>query len=110
MALELDPKRAQYYQSLIGVLHWIVELGRIDVMTEVSKLASHMALPREGHLEAVFQVFAYLKCKHNARMVFDPTYPDIVSLDFKMDKDWKEFYGDVEEPIPEELPKREENL
>ena len=101
---ELDPKRAQYYQSLIGVLHWIVELGRIDMITEVSKLASHMALPREGHLKAIFHVFAYLKCKHNARMVFDPTYPDIVSSDFKDDKDWKEFYGNVKEPIPLNKP------
>jgi hypothetical protein len=24
---ELDSKRGQYYQSLIGVLHWICELG-----------------------------------------------------------------------------------
>jgi hypothetical protein len=32
----------------------MVELGRIDMITEVSLLASHMALPREGHLDAIF--------------------------------------------------------
>jgi hypothetical protein len=74
---ELDHERAAYYQSQIGVLHWIVELGRVDIITEFSKLASHMASPREGHLEAMFHEFAYLKCKHNARLVFDPTYPEI---------------------------------
>jgi len=30
-----------------------VELGRVDINTEVSMLASQMALPREGHLETV---------------------------------------------------------
>jgi hypothetical protein len=34
---ELDAKRGQYYQSLIGVLRWICELGRIgDVLVAVS--------------------------------------------------------------------------
>jgi hypothetical protein len=27
----LDPPRANYYQSLIGILRWIVELGRIAI-------------------------------------------------------------------------------
>jgi hypothetical protein len=29
---ELDAKRSQYYQSLIGVLRWICELGRLDIL------------------------------------------------------------------------------
>ena len=45
-----------YYQTLIGVLRWIVELGRIDIITEVSMLASQLAIPREGYLEAVFHI------------------------------------------------------
>jgi hypothetical protein len=57
---ELGPEQASYYQSLIGVLHWMVEIGCVDMICEVSKLASHMALPREGHLEVVFHIFGYL--------------------------------------------------
>ena len=75
----------------------------MDIITEVSTLASHMVLPREGHLEAVFHVFAYLKLKHNARMVFDPTYPEIDMNDFK-ECDWKEFYGDAKEALPTNAP------
>ena len=30
------------------------ELERIEIITEVSMLASKLALPREGHLKAVF--------------------------------------------------------
>ena len=28
---ELDPELASYYQSLVGILRWIVELGRVDI-------------------------------------------------------------------------------
>jgi hypothetical protein len=67
----LDPEEANYYQSQIGVLRWVVELGCLDITTEVSMLLSHNALPREGHLNAVFQIFSYLKTKTNARLVLD---------------------------------------
>ena len=101
---ELDPELASYYQSQIGILHWMVELGRVDIITEVSKLASHLALPREGHLEAVFHVYAYLKGKHNSRLVFDPTYPEIDYSVFQENHEWKSFYGDVKEAIPLNAP------
>lgn len=32
---ELKPEDANYYQSVIGVLRWIVELGRVDICLEV---------------------------------------------------------------------------
>ena len=44
MSKLLNPEWANYYQSQIRVLHWIVELGQIDITTEVSLLASHVAL------------------------------------------------------------------
>ena len=56
-------------------------------------------MPREGHLEAVFHMFAYLKNKHNARVMFDPSYLDISHHDFKK-CDWKSMYGNVREAIP----------
>jgi hypothetical protein len=40
-------------------------------------LSTYLFLPREGHLEDVFHVFAYLGLYHNARVVFDPTYPAV---------------------------------
>ena len=30
----LNPSLASYYQSQIGILRWMVEIGRIDIMTE----------------------------------------------------------------------------
>jgi hypothetical protein len=101
----LDAETANYYQSLIGVLRWTVEIGRIDITTEVSMLAACMAMPRQGHLFAVFRVFAYLKKKHNSRLVFDPTYPKIDYSKFKDKEEWSNFYGDVKEAIPTNAPK-----
>ena len=53
---ELSPSDAAYFQSLIGVLRWIVELNRIDICMETSALASMMALPQEGHLDQVYHM------------------------------------------------------
>jgi hypothetical protein len=84
---KLSPTDAAYYQSLISVLHWIVELGRVDICCEVSMLSSCLALPREGHLEQLFHIFAYLKGKHNTEMTFDPSLPVIEESLFPKE-DW----------------------
>ena len=39
----LSPELASYYQSLIGVMRWMVHIGIIDIATEVSLLISHNA-------------------------------------------------------------------
>jgi hypothetical protein len=88
---ELDAEKANFYQSQVGVLRWIIEMGRLDITTEVSMLVAHMAAPRIGHLRAVYQVFAYLRNKHNARLIYDPTYPRIDRSQFKSDQSWATF-------------------
>jgi hypothetical protein len=100
---ELDPTRTNFYQSQIGILRWCVELGRIYIITEVSMLSTYLCFPREGHLEAIFHVFAYLGLNHNARVVFDPTYP-AVDMGTFIKTDWKSMYGDVNAMIPSNAP------
>ena len=96
----LEPDAASYFQSIIGVLRWMCEIGRIDINTEVSILSSFLAYPREGHLEAACHIMGYLKHKHNSRMFLDPSDPGIDPTIFNDGVDWSEFYGDVEEAIP----------
>jgi hypothetical protein len=44
---ELDSTQAVYYQSLIGVLRWIVELGRVDMLGNLNDvIASSTAMRR----------------------------------------------------------------
>jgi len=97
---ELGHEEASYYQSLIGILRWMVELGRVDICTEVSMLSSHLALPRRGHLDALFHMFAYLKAHHNSEMVFDPSDPGL-DMDLFPREDWGlSIYGDANEELP----------
>jgi hypothetical protein len=39
---ELDSTRANFYQSQIGILRWCIELGRIDIITEISMLSIYL--------------------------------------------------------------------
>ena len=95
---ELNTADATYYQSFIGILRWLVELGRIDICLEVSMMSSHLALPREGHLEQVLHIFGYLKKYHNGTLVYDPSEPEIDENKF-LEQDWtsSEFGDDVKE-------------
>jgi hypothetical protein len=52
----LDPEKASFYMHLIGCMRWMIEIGRIDIATEVSLLSSYLAHPREGHLEGALHV------------------------------------------------------
>jgi hypothetical protein len=100
---DMDPIKANFFQSQIGILRWCVELGRIDIITEVLTLSTYLFLSHEGHLDAVFHVFAYLALHHNSRVVFDPTYPSFDMGAF-IQTDWKSMYGDVKEMIPPDAP------
>ena len=101
---ELNEADAAYYQSLIGILRWMVELGRIDITCEVSMMSSHMALPRVGHLDQLFHMFSYLKRCHNSELVFDPS-DRIVDVDRFKEYDWSSSeYGDVSEALPTNAP------
>ena len=99
---ELLEEDASYYQQQIGVLRWMVELGRIDICTEVSMLAAYSACPRQGHLAAVIHLFAYLKNHSRSKMVFDPMPMD---HDSHTSYDWTDFYQQVKELIPADAPK-----
>ena len=72
------------YQQHIGVLRWVIELGRIDsridIMNDVSCLLQHMCAPRVNHLEAVYKIYHYMRndLKHyRGRLGFDPTLQEI---------------------------------
>ena len=61
-------------------------------MTEVSLLASHVALPTKGHVQTVYHISAYMKKRHNSQLALDPSYPEIDMRVFHQ-ADWTDFYG-----------------
>jgi len=51
------------------------------------------------HDSNVIELRKYLQLYHNARMVFDPTYPEVNDGE-EVHKDWTTFYGNVREHVP----------
>jgi hypothetical protein len=100
---ELDAKRANYFQGLIGVLRWICELGRIDILIDVAMLSRFLASPRRGHLDQAFHIFAYLKRYNRSSMVFDDTEPVFDESRFQK-CDWTEYYPGACEAVPPDAP------
>ena len=91
---------------MIGILRWAVELGRVDIITEVSIMAGFTAMPRAGHLEALCRLFAHLKTHKRSKLVMDSSYPKVPQPE---PQDWHQFYGDVKEEIPPDAPKTRGN-
>ena len=100
---ELDADDTTYYQELIGILRWAIELGRIDIGCEVSMLSSHLALPRQGHLQQAIHVFGYLKLHPKKSLYFNPGYIDVPPDRFQT-YDWSDFYRDAKEEVPLDAP------
>ena len=61
LSLEFKPEEACYFQSLVGIMRWIVELRHIDILMEFLFFSSHLALPREGHREVAVHTEVYLE-------------------------------------------------
>eukprot|EP00957_Ditylum_brightwellii_P143635 10943511-Ditylum_brightwellii.AAC.1 len=79
----LSPFDNAYYQFLIGMLRWVVEIGKIDICLEVSLVSSHLVMPREGHMVEVLRTFVHLRKYHNTEPVFDPSNPAVDELAFE---------------------------
>ena len=107
---ELNLKVMRYYQEQFGVLRWAVELGRIDTAMEISMLSTHLAAPREGHLQQVYHCsFVYLKAKPKSSLAFDSQRPLIDESRF-VKYDWHDFYRGAQEPIPGDRQNQEVTL
>ena len=72
----------------------MVEIVRIDIVTEVSMMSYHNAYSREEHFETVLHMMGCLKGRHNSRLAMDPNYPTVNEDSFKA-QDWSQQYGDI---------------
>ena len=74
---ECDDFFTNYFLNLIGVLRWIVEIGRIDISFEVSTLSKYLAFPRTVHIYQALYIFNYLELHINNELAFDPLYHEV---------------------------------
>ena len=101
---ELDDDKALWYMAIIGILRWCLELGRVDIICEISLLSSFLACPRVGHLEQALHIVAYLIRHERSNLVMDDTVPDLSDTAEFIEGDWSEYYPDAKEPMPHNMP------
>jgi hypothetical protein len=92
------------YRSIIGCCILIIVLGRFDIAYATSAMSSFNILPREGHLKAIKRILSYLKTFPEGRVIIDTSYPDHCIYPVEDHSNWMEFYPDVGEEIPKDLP------
>jgi hypothetical protein len=61
----LNNNKHRKYQMIIGMLNWVITIGRLDVAFSTSSLSHFTACPRCGHLDRALHVFGYLKKQPN---------------------------------------------
>ena len=75
------------YLKLVGILHWYIELGRIDILHEAV-----------GHLGDLYHIFSYLNNNMNmGRISYDMMDPNVDLSVFNNNADWTYLYEDFEE-------------
>ena len=47
---------------------------RVDINTDISLLSSYQAAPRQGHLEQLLHIVAFLKKRPKLTLYFDPSH------------------------------------
>jgi len=91
------------------MLQWGTEIGRVDVLHEIVVLSQYQASPRQGHMEQILHIWAWLKKNSKLTLYFDPARPAIDYGLFKTNKeDVKRHYRDAMEQIPHMMPKSRE--
>ena len=103
-------EQIRLYQQLIGMLRWLIELGRVDIQLETTKLSSFLAGPRIGHLHQALHIFKYLENHDNSWIPLDPTKLDIKftgppeEAPERRRESMKKIYQDAVEEVPLNAP------
>ena len=102
---ELSDNERTYYQELIGVLRWATELGRVDILHEVSLLSQYQACPREGHMREVMHIVAFLRDHPKRSIYMDWTESGLKVNQIRSSQtEFKQLYRDAEEELPKRMP------
>ena len=106
------PTEHQFFQQMIGILRWMIEIGRIDISIEVSYLSRYLAQPRVGHMIQAMHIFSFLKTTQSMDLCYDPTKLNIKEATIIHDETaagrasvMKAMYPDATDLLPPNAPK-----
>ena len=57
---ECNEEPASRFRQIIGIFRWAIELGKVDILIEVSCPSQYQALQRIGHREALYLIPHFL--------------------------------------------------
>ena len=100
----LNVRGGSIYHGLISSTNWAIKLGRFDIQYATQALLQYSMAPREGHLNTMKQVFGYLKKYPKGKIVVDASYGDNSTFKINEFENWKEFYPDAKEELPDDMP------
>lgn len=100
----LDMRGIKQYQSLIGSLQWVVQLGRFDITTAVMTMSGFRSAPRVGHLDRVKRIVGYLRKMDTGVVRIRTGQPDYSGIG-EQRHDWDySIYKGATEIIPQDIP------
>ena len=105
-----NERQIRVFQQILGMLRWLIELGRIDVLLETTLLASFLMSPRIGHLTQLANIVAYLKKHQRSSILMDPGKLDLVWKGNELDHPdrkreiMRTIYRDAEDDVPSNAP------
>ena len=77
--MEWNKYQVSFYQNLIIVLRWFINIGSIDIKFEVSDLSRYLAFSKTGHLVQDLHVFKYLEIHNVNDLDFNICYQRVIS-------------------------------
>ena len=90
--------------AIVDQLQWLITLGRFDIQAQMISMSRVRAQTRQGHLERLKRIYAYvIKTKDYATRfrVMEPDYSYLSEQYF----DWTHtVFGHVQEIIPQDIP------
>ena len=100
----LEGQQVNHYLTMVGQLQWLITLRRFDIQAQVISMSRFRAQPRQGHLERLKRIYAYVTRTKDYATSFRTTEPDHSYLP-DQNFDWAHtVYGHVQEIIPNDIP------
>lgn len=79
----LDFGKIGIYQSLIGDLQWVIQIGQFDVVTAVMTMSRFQVAPQKGHMERVQRIHGYISKMRHGVICIRTEEPDYSSTPVK---------------------------
>ena len=99
----LNEGSKKIYWSLIGMLQWVVTIGRMDIHCAVMTMGRFRMEPRVGHLKRLERIFGFLRNFKSCSIKFRTDIPNY-DMYKPVKHDWTYIYGNVTKEMPEGAP------